>query len=367
MSAVQYAKARFLIPSLAPVVYNLGIILGGLLLSSRMGITGFAVGVLGGAFAGNFLLQVYGAYGVGARFRINTDVAHAGFRMFIKLTVPIMLAQSLIYTDDWIIRWFGSYLPSASISWLSYAKTLMRVPLGVVGQAVGVASFPFLAQLYSENKSDQLNHALNTTLKGVLLLLVPISALTIAESRPLVYFIYSHTRMRPPDLDATAASLVFFSIAMAAWGLQGILSRGFYAARDTMTPAVTGTILTVVALPLYWFLVHHMQHLGLALASSSGVIAYTLVLFVLLDRRLHNREAGGLVLFTLKITIASVLAAAAAYEIVDLLEERIAWQTTHGALVVLVIASTVGFVLTFVLAKLLRVREVDTYWKKLRL
>ncbi|HET7840367.1 MAG TPA: murein biosynthesis integral membrane protein MurJ [Terriglobia bacterium] len=367
MSAVQYAKARFLIPSLAPVVYNLGIILGGLLLSSRMGITGFAVGVLGGAFAGNFLLQVYGAYGVGARFRINTDVAHAGFRMFIKLTVPIMLAQSLIYTDDWIIRWFGSYLPSASISWLSYAKTLMRVPLGVVGQAVGVASFPFLAQLYSENKFDQLNHALNTTLKGVLLLLVPISALTIAESRPLVYFIYSHTRMRPPDLDATAASLVFFSIAMAAWGLQGILSRGFYAARDTMTPAVTGTILTVVALPLYWFLVHHMQHLGLALASSSGVIAYTLVLFVLLDRRLHNREAGGLVLFTLKITIASVLAAAAAYEIVDLLEERIAWQTTHGALVVLVIASTVGFVLTFVLAKLLRVREVDTYWKKLRL
>ncbi len=366
LSAVQYAKARFLIPSLAPVIYNLGIIVGGVLLSSRIGITGFAVGVLAGAFAGNFMLQVYGARSVGARFSLNTDVGHAGFRMFIKLTVPIMLAQSLVYTDDWIIRWFGSYLPPASISWLSYAKTLMRVPLGVVGQAVGVASFPFLARLYSEKKFDQLNHALNTTLKGVLLLLVPISALTIAESQPLVYFIYSHTRMKPADLDATAASLVFFSLAMSAWGLQAILSRGFYAARDTMTPAVSGTILTVAALPLYWLLVHRMQHLGLALASSTGVIVYTLVLFVLLDRRLHNQEAGGLIVFTLKITIVSVLAAAAAYEVVDLLEERIAWRTTHGALEVLVAASAVGFALTFVLAKLLRVREVDRYLKKLR-
>jgi putative peptidoglycan lipid II flippase len=59
LSAVQYAKGQFVVPSLAPVIYNTGIILGGVLLSSRMGITGFAVGVLGGALVGNFLLQVY--------------------------------------------------------------------------------------------------------------------------------------------------------------------------------------------------------------------------------------------------------------------------------------------------------------------
>ncbi|MGE5327307.1 MAG: murein biosynthesis integral membrane protein MurJ, partial [Deltaproteobacteria bacterium] len=316
LSAVQYAKARFVIPSLAPVIYNAGIVLGGLLLSRRIGITGFAVGVLGGAFVGNFLLQVYGASTVGARFRVNTEVGHEGFRLFVKLTVPIMIGQSLIMTDDWIIRWFGSFLAPASISWLSYAKTLMKVPLGVVGQAAGVASFPFLAQLYSEKKYDQLNHSLNVTIKGVLLLLLPTSALTIAQSRPLVYFIYSHTRMSHADLDATAHALVFFSIAMAAWGLQTILSRGFYAARDTMTPAVTGTILTVLVLPLYWLLSRRMQYLGLALASSTGVIVYTLILFVLLDRRLHNREAGGLVAFMLKMAIASVLSAAAAYEVV---------------------------------------------------
>ena len=107
-----------------------------------------------------------------------------------------MLALSLAFTDDWIIRWFGSYLQPASITWLSYAKTLMRVPLGVVGQGVGVASFPFLAQLYSEGKLDELNRLLNSTFKGLIALLVPISALTIAESGPLVYLVFSHTRMR---------------------------------------------------------------------------------------------------------------------------------------------------------------------------
>src|SRR4029077_19763048 len=105
LSAVQYAKGRFVVPSLAPVVYNVMIILGGVLLASRIGMTGFAVGVLAGALLGNFLLQVYGAIGSGLRFNPNLDLLHPGFRLFIRLSVPIMLALSLAFTDDWIIRW----------------------------------------------------------------------------------------------------------------------------------------------------------------------------------------------------------------------------------------------------------------------
>ncbi len=364
LSSVQYAKAQFLVPSMAPVIYNLGIILGGVILAPRIGITGFAVGVLGGAIAGNFLLQVYGAARAGARFRPNLNLAHPGFRLFLKLAIPIMLALSLVFTDDWIIRWFGSYLEPASITWLSYAKTLMRVPLGVVGQAVGVASFPFLAQLFSEGKLEELNRTLNSTLKGLILMLLPVSALTIAQSSPLVYFVFSHTRLHASDLDATASTLRLFSLGMFAWGAQNILARGFYAVRDTLTPAWVGTALTFLTLPLYWFLVHHFQHLGLALASSCGIIAYTVVLFVLFTRRTHNPEAGGLLLFFFKVVVASALAAGVAFELSAWLENRIAWKTTHGALLVLVIVSSVGFLLTGLFAKLLRVREIDDYLKR---
>jgi putative peptidoglycan lipid II flippase len=367
LSAVQYAKGQFVVPSLAPVVYNLGIILGGVLLSPRIGITGFAVGVLGGSVAGNFLLQIYGARRAGARFSPNLDILDPGFWLFIKLTVPIMLALSLVFTDDWIIRWFGSYLVPASITWLSYAKTLMRVPLGVVGQAVGVASFPFLARLYSEGKLEELNRTLNATMKALILLLMPISTMTIALATPIVYLVFSHTRLRGADLQATADTLAIFSLGMFSWGAQNILARGFYAARDTLTPAIVGTVLTFLNLPLYWLLVRHYQHLGLAMASSVGIIVYTLLLAGLLNRRTRNQETTDLVWFFLKVTMASVIAAAVCFRLARILHALIGWQSTLHALTVLVILSSVGFLITGLLAKLFRVRELDSYLAKFHL
>jgi len=154
---------------------------------------------------------------------------------------------------------------------------------------------------------------------------------------------------------------------MFAWGAQNILARGFYATRDTLTPAVSGTIFTVLNLPVYWLLVHRMQHLGLALASSIGVMAYTVVLFVLLNRRTQNPESAGLTIFFLKLLAASSLAAAASYGIVVWLEPRLGWQTTGSAFLVLAVASAVGFLLTGILSKLLRVRELDSYLAKVGL
>ena len=364
LSAVQYAKGQFVIPSLAPLVYNIGIILGGVTLASKIGMTGFAVGVLGGAIAGNFLLQIYGAVRAGASFSPNFKAGHPGFLLFLKLSVPIMLALSLSFVDDWIIRWFGSYLQPASITWLSYGKTLMRVPLGLVGQAIGVASFPILAQLYSEQKFDDLNRILNSTFKALIILLVPISALTIAEIFPLVHLVFSHTRLHGPDIQATAATLAYFSIGMFAWGAQNILARGFYATRNTITPAIVGTLMTGLSLPLYWALVRRSQHLGLALASSLGIIAYTVVLFVLLNRRTQNHQEWNLIGFFAKVTVASVVAAFACHALVARLENVIAWQRIPGTLLLLVLVSTAGLLLLGILLKLLGVQELNGYIRR---
>jgi putative peptidoglycan lipid II flippase len=364
LSAVQYAKGQFVIPSLAPLIYNICIILGGVLLSSRIGITGFAVGVLAGSIAGNFLLQIYGAFRAGARFSPNFRVGHPGFILFLKLSVPIMLALSLSFADDWIIRWFGSYLQPASITWLSYGKTLMRVPLGLVGQAIGVASFPILAQLYSEKKFDDLNRILNSTFKGLILLLLPISAFTIAQSLPLVHLVFAHTRLHASDMQATAQTLAYFSLGLFAWGAQYIIARGFYATHDTITPAVVGTVMTALTIPLYWVLVRREQHIGLALASSLGIIAYTIVLFILLNRRTQNHEQASLLLFFAKVAVASVVVGYACSWLVGRLEGLFAWQRMLGAFEVLVIATAAGTLLLLVLLKLLRVRELDGYLRR---
>jgi len=367
LSAVQYAKGKFIVPSLAPLVYNIFIILGGVLLASRIGITGFAVGVLVGSFLGNFLLQVYGAHRVGAKFSPALDLRHPGFRLFVKLAVPIMLALSLSFTDDWIIRWFGSYLVPASITWLTYAKTLMRVPLGVVGQAIGVASFPVLSQLYSEGKLTELNRLLNDTFKGLIFLLIPISAFTIAESPYVVHLVFSHTRLNSYDLHATASTLALFSLGMFAWGAQNLIARGFYCTRDTWTPAIVGTVFTFLDIPLYWWLVRQAQHLGLALASSTGIILFTVVLYLLLIRRTQNHEVGDLMRFFLKVSVASILSGAAVYELAKWLSRSIAWQKMLGSFEILIVASAAGAVIIVALLKLFRTSELDSYLARLRL
>ena len=364
LTAVQYAKGKFVIPSLAPIIYNSCIVLGGLLLSSRMGITGFAVGVLSGAFLGNFLLQVYGAARVGAVFAPNFTVNHPGFRFFLKLSIPIMLALGLTFADDWIMRHYASFLHQGSITWLNYGKNLMRVPLGLVGQAIGVASFPILAQLYSEKKYDQLNQILNSTFRALIFILVPISAFTIAESLPLVHLVFTRTRLNEGDFHATAVALSFFSVGMFAWGAQNILARGFYATRNTITPAVVGTLMTFISLPLYRFLMDRTQYRGLAMASSIGIIAYTIVLFVLLIRRTQNHDATALVVFFAKVSAASLGAGVACYALGNWVQGFFPWRRPIGALAVLTIVTAAGVLLLGLLMKLFGVSEFETYLKQ---
>lgn len=367
MGAVQNAKTKFLIPALATVVYNIGIISGGWLLASRLGVTGFAVGLLAGAFVGFFVLQAVAVWRMGARFTPNLDFNHPGFRMFVRLAIPIMLALSFVITDQWIIRWFGSYLAPASITWLTYSKILMQMPLAIVVQSAGIASFPFLAKLYAEGKFEELNRTLNSTLKGLMLILVPISALLAVLSRPFIYLVFSHTRLHAGDFEATAAALVLFSMGLCFWGIQHMVSRGFYAAQDTLTPAWVGTALTFLNLPVYWYCAQRWHYLGLAAASSIGAASMAVVLSVLLVRRTRNRQAGDLAVFLMRITAASVLAAIVCHQITGWLELRVGWHSMGGALVILVGVTAIGLPLMALLAKLFGITEINEYWRKLLL
>lgn len=331
LSAVQYAQGRFVIPSLAPLIYNGGIITFGALLSHRLGIDAFAWGVLAGSLVGNCLVQIYGARRLSARFRFSLDLAHPGFRRFFGLTVPIMLGFSVIFIDDWAIRWFGSYLPAASISWLNYAKRLMLVVVALFGQAAGVAAYPILSRLAAQRNWPALRGALEDSLRHVLLAIVPVSVLLALLSRPAVYLLYSRTRLAPADLEQTALALEIFLLSAAAWGTQSILGRGFYALGDTLTPTVLGSALALATLPVYWLGQTYFAHLGLAAASSTGVIAYTAVLWAALYRRLEMAGAP------MAGYIARLAGSAAAAGIVCLLlrrwlEPQFPWASVVGSL-----------------------------------
>jgi putative peptidoglycan lipid II flippase len=365
MSAVQYAKGHFTIPALAPLIYNASIILCGVLLFSRLGITGFAVGVVLGAILGNFLLQVYGAHRMGAVFTPSLRVKHPGFILFLKLSIPIMLALGLTYADDWITTHYASYLANGAVTWLAYSKKIMQVPQGFVGQALAVASFPTLAHLYSEKKFGDLNRVLNASMKALILSLVPISALMIAESQPLIRLLFLHTpRLVASDYTAIAYGLIFYSLGLIAWSVQNILARGFYATRNTIVPAVVGTLTTFLSLPLYVWLMRVMNYQGLALASSIGIGAYTVVLFIMLARRTKNPDTLGVVGFFFRVTAASAVTGLVCFRLMAWLETLVAWQRPLYALFVLIVDTSAGILLLFLLLKLLRVRELDMYLRR---
>ncbi len=361
LTAVQYAKGHFLVPALAPLIYNLGIILGGILLSPFLGIVGFSVGVLAGSVAGNLLLQIWGARRRGLRFAPQLDWHHEGFRKFLRLTIPIMLGFSLVFVDDWLQRWFGSFLAAASITWLSYAKALQGIPIALVGHAAGVASFPFLTQLHAEGKREEFSRMLTGALHAVLFLILPCSALMIVASKPLSYLVFSRTQLTLLDMETTAAALVFFSLGGFAWAAQAILARGFYARRDTWMPTLVGSSITLLSLPMYAWLAEHWQHRGLALASSIGMTAYAVALFLILNRKIANPHSRDTVVFFVKMLGVAVAVGAAGHFLLEAINRHLPWFTPAGSLSALLAAGLAGLILVPLLAKLLRIRELEEY------
>ena len=332
LSAVQYARGRFVIPSLAPLIYNGMIIAFGVLLANRWGIAAFSWGVLAGSFLGNFLIQAYGARRLGARFRFLIEPRHPGLLRFLRLSVPIMVGFSLIFIDDWAIRWFGSFLIPASITWLNYGKVLMRVVVAIFAQAAGVASFPSLARSAAEKKWEELKAGLEDALLHVVLAMIPVSVIMALLSRQIVYVLFSHTRLSSHDMEQTAVALLIFLAGAIAWGIQSIIGRGFYALGDTLTPTLIGSGMALGWLPVYWQLGKHFEFAGLAAASSLGVIAYTAVLCIVLYRRLHMAlgALGGLLLRTL---VCASVAALVSILVQRKLDSAVPWQSMKGSLI----------------------------------
>jgi putative peptidoglycan lipid II flippase len=292
-TAWQFARERFVIPALGPIVYNLGIIVGGLLGALGQddpGADGFAWGALGGAFFGIFVLQWWGAHRQGLRLPSARLGRHPAVRRYFALAIPLMLGQSLVVLDEQLGRAFGSLTANGGISWLTFGRQTMLVPVGVIAQAAGVAAYPFLARLAAEGKHREMAAAVGRAVRFVIVLSLVAAAGLMAMSIPITRVLYERGSFGPIDTLASAGTVVLFAIGVPMWGIQQILARGFYAREEMWAPVVVGTAATVAAVPTYWALNHWMGIEGLALASSLAITLYTIGLAILWYRRTGTGE-----------------------------------------------------------------------------
>lgn len=282
------AHGRFASQALAPLLYNLGIIAGGLLGGRQHGAEGFAWGALAGAIAGPLLATLVEAArtpGVSLRLRLAPGSRH--FRGYLWLALPVMLGLSLLTVDEWYDRYFGQFVGEGAIAALGYARLLLQLPVGVIGQALATAALPFLARLYNEGRTRQLDETLQATLRAGLALSLLAGAAYLVLAEPIVGLLYQGGRFGAGETARVAALLRIFAFAVPAWVLQQIAVRAFYARGDMWRPMLLGTLVALAAVVLYQQLGTRHGAPGLAAAGALGMSVNAL-LTLGLARRLHG-------------------------------------------------------------------------------
>jgi putative peptidoglycan lipid II flippase len=284
VSAVLLSHRLFLFPAFGPLIYNLFIILGGVIAGRHLGIASLAYGALIGSFAGPFLASVIGAAKIGTGYKPSFDVMNPAFREWVKLSVPLMLGVSLVTADDWILRHYAAS-GVGDITRLTFAKRLFAVPIAVLGQATGQASLPFFARLFNEKKLKEFAATVNDSVYRVAAASFLASAWMMVAAVPLIDLVYRRGKFLFADTQTSAVYFFWFSLSLALWSAQGLYARAFYAAGDTLTPMVAVTLITAASLPIYSILFRLFGVVGLAFASDIGIGVNLIALAWLLHYR----------------------------------------------------------------------------------
>jgi putative peptidoglycan lipid II flippase len=188
------------------------------------------------------------------------------------------------------INAFASTTSSERVSALNYAWQLLMLPHGVLALSISTVIFPTLAELYSRGDDTGFRMTLDRTLRPLLFLSIPASVGLFLVREPIVRLIYQSGSFDATSTDLVAAPLAWFAIGLVGYALTEILTRVFYATRDTRTPVVTGVLTVIANLLLSALLIGSLGHAGLALALSVTTGAEAVILWLFLRQR-----AGGVV------------------------------------------------------------------------
>lgn len=292
MFGTLYAHQRFSIPGLGPNVYNLGIILGAVVLShfTSPPIAGMAWGALAGAFLGNLILPAFEMRKIGVNFKPSFDFKHPGVKKVFTLMLPVVLGLSLPGVYGILMRYFGSGYVDGIVTSLDLSNKLMQAPLGIFGQSFAIAIFPALSQFFAQQRMDLYREQVAKTMRTALYISIPIAIFMAVMAPDVVNALFGYGKGSKSDPQALIHCLQLFCIGIPAWCLHPILMRGYFAMQMTVKPIVLGTLTTVLFILLSLaFIATPMAYLGLPLASSVSAIFLACIMTFTL-----KKDAGGL-------------------------------------------------------------------------
>lgn len=363
LTGIIQAQKRFLVPALAPIMYNVGIILGTVLLSRFIGIYGPAVGVVLGAFL-HFAVQLPLSRELGFRLHFVWDPLHQGVKQIARLMGPRTLALSITQLELTVMVYIASALSAGSLTIFYLAQQLMNLPVRLVGLPIGQASFPFLARETAADEKDEFTRTLTHSLLQILYVALPLSAILIVLRIPLVRLAYGVRNFPWAATLLTGKVVAVLVLSTFAQAIAQILVRAYYAKHDTKTPLLIGVFSAAVNIIAAFIFVFHFNLgiIGLALALTLGNIIHGLSLLIVIYQKLGGISHAQLTTPIIKMTVATLLTGVSLWIPLRLLDQLV-FDTTRTLPLIALTATVaaIGVGVYFLFSKLLRITELDTY------
>lgn len=334
---------HFLIPGIATAFYNFGIILGLIIFTGflGLGIYGATIGVVVGSLL--FCLVQLPMLGVTGFHYVASFTIGAGIKKLTKFMIPrsaTLIVSQIAATAN---VFFASFISARGLVIFDLAQTLAMAPVLLLGQSIAQASFPSLS-LKSEQKEEFLS-IFTSSFNQIIYLTLPISAILIVLRIPLVRLFFGTSKFDWAATVATGLTLAHFSLALTANSLIPLLSRAFYAFKDSKTPLVVtvGSVIINIFASYLLILVYHMPIYYLAFSFSVSSIVGVVVLIILLNRKIALPKRA-LVFSFLKIFISGAVMGGALYVPIKLLDQLVFDTTrTINLLILTSLASAFGF------------------------
>lgn len=318
IASMQQAVGRFVFFALAPLIYNLGIIIGIAWFTGGLTIFGFHVfggGIMGvalGVVLGSILQLIVssiGLIGMGFDYDFKIFWKNKGLRQVLRLLPPRSLDQGIDYFNQIVEVNLASRMFAGAVRAYQQGLALHMVPVTLIGVAISTAAFPSMTERLAQNRPDLFRKELQDILRVIIWLALPVSAIAFFTRGYLVHFIFNN------GAAAVSGVLGILVIAILFRSIYHIASRSFYAQQDTRTPLYISIFSIALNITLaIWFTMGLGAGLsGLAWAQSIVAVAEVAVLFFVMSFRIDNLLDQWFLAATFRMFISTVLMSLVTY------------------------------------------------------
>jgi len=354
------ARGRFAASAVAPIVYNLAIIMAAVLLAPWLGIVGLAIGGRIGA-AGHIAIQLLPLRQTGFRFSPNIDLSDPDARQALLLMAPRAVGLAASQLTFLVATSISTGLGVGAVTAFTFAFSVFQLPIGVVGIPLGVVTLPALARELALGDVERYLALIRQAIRLILFVMIPLTGLAIIARGEVVRLLFAYGRMDQASIERTATTLLWLLLALTSESMIAILARAFYAGRDTRTPVIAAITAVAINVSLSVALAGPFGLAGIGLAITIGSWAEAGVLLAILGYRMPAFRPEGLLRVGAVAVGAGLVATGAAFAAEQGLAAVVSLTPGKLQLVLeLGVTALVGGLVYAGIAYLLRVPELHT-------